>query len=317
MPRTIPKVVLAAKTKQGRKQQRAGIRLRDYTVTTRTKERYEKAVGKILPFLEQHPSLDDLDGIVSDFIELQWGLGEAVNDIADCLSGLHFYWPHVKGLLRQSWRLFRSWRRIESPQRAPPLTCWLVKAIVSRAVEKGAVAFATLIALGFNCLLRTGEILALQFQDFEFNLECGVVTLRSSKSGLRTGTEEAVSIRDPLVLNLLHTLSVTECHSPGQKLWPHSGQYFRSTLEKYLTFFRVSHLKFKPYSLRRGGTTYMLQCGISLDFILLRGRWRSLGVARLYLEDGLAQIPMLRIDSKDRQRIDFYENQCPATAFRP
>lgn len=61
----------------------------------------------------------------------------------------------------------------------------------------------------------------------------------------------------------------------------------------------------------------MLQQGIPLDLILLRGRWRSLGVARLYLEDGLAQIPLLRIDSLDRQRIDFYEKQCPITAFQP
>lgn len=87
------------------------------------------------------------------------------------------------------------------------------------------------------CLLRTGEILALQFQDFEFNKDCGVVTLRSSKSGLRTGTEEAVSIRDSLVLNLLQTLWDTELRFRGQKLWPHSGQHFRTTLDRYLQFF--------------------------------------------------------------------------------
>ena len=248
MPRTIPKVVLAAKTKQGRKQQRAGIRLRDYTVTTRTKERYEKAVGKILPFLEQHPSLDDLDGIVSDFIELQWGLGEAVNDIADCLSGLHFYWPDLKGILRQSWRMFRAWRRVESPQRAPPLTLILVKAVVARAVEIGEIAFATLFSLGFHCMLRTGELMEIQYKDLELSSSVGVLTLMSSKSGLRTGTEEAVSIRDPLVLNLLHTLIGLEQHSRGQKLWAYSPQHFRNRFRSYMQFFRIAHLKMKPYS---------------------------------------------------------------------
>eukprot|EP00435_Cladocopium_sp_Y103_P064005 s38_g25.t1 len=207
MPRTIPRVVLAAKTKQGRKDQRKGIRLRDFTVTNRTRERYERAVGKILPFLEAQPDLQDLDGIVGDYIELEWARGEAVNDIADCLSGLHFFWPQIKGLLRQSWRLFRSWRLVEAPQRAPPLTVWLAKAVVARALECDQLAFATLFALGFNCLLRTGELLALQFKDFEISRECGVVSLFSSKSGLRTGTEEAVSIRDPLVLDLIRTLA--------------------------------------------------------------------------------------------------------------
>ena len=90
MPRTIPRVVLAARTRAGRKQQRAGVRLRDFTVTAKTKSRYEVAVGRILPFLESHDSLHDLDGVVCDWIELEWSKGEAVNSIADCLSGLHF-----------------------------------------------------------------------------------------------------------------------------------------------------------------------------------------------------------------------------------
>lgn len=56
---------------------------------------------------------------------MEWARGAAVNDIADTLSGLHFFMPELKdlkGRLRQSWRMFRSWRRVESPQRAPPLT---------------------------------------------------------------------------------------------------------------------------------------------------------------------------------------------------
>ena len=83
MPRTIPKSVLAAKTRSGRRQQRKGIRLRDFTVTAKTKLRYEIAVSKILPFLEEQPNLQDIDGVVSDWIELEWSRGEAVNAIAD------------------------------------------------------------------------------------------------------------------------------------------------------------------------------------------------------------------------------------------
>ena len=73
----------------------------------------------------------------------------------------------------------------------------------------------------------------------------------------------------------------------------------------------------KPYSLRRGGATFLLQEGTPIDVILLRGRWRSLGVARLYLEDGLAQVPQLRVPDNDKLRLQKYAEQCPATAFRP
>lgn len=55
-------------------------------------------MGKVFPHLEAQPSLEDLDAVVSDYIELQWCLGEAVNDIADCLSGLHFFLASDKGV---------------------------------------------------------------------------------------------------------------------------------------------------------------------------------------------------------------------------
>ena len=99
-------------------------------------------------------------------MELQWSRGEAVGYIADVLSGLHFSMPELRGTLRHSWRLFRQWRRVEAPQRAPPLTVWIVKAVIARALEIDQLAFAALFAVGYHCLLRTGELLALQFQGF-------------------------------------------------------------------------------------------------------------------------------------------------------
>lgn len=169
MPRHLPRVVLAARTREGRQQQRKGIRLRDFTITSKTRLRYESAVGRILPFLESQESLQDMDGIVGDFMELQWSRGESVGWIADVLSGLHFFWPELRGMLRQSWRLFRQWRRVEAPQRAPPLTLLIVQAVVARAVERADLTFAALFALGFHCLLRTGELLAVQYKDLELS----------------------------------------------------------------------------------------------------------------------------------------------------
>lgn len=317
MPRSAPRVLLAARTQKARKEQRKGIRLRDYTVTQKTKERYERAVGRLLPFLEAQPSLDDLDGVLCDYIELEWSRGESVGYIADTLSGMHFFWPQIKGSLRLAWKMFKSWRRIESPQKAPPLTVSIVKAVIGRSVELNDLAFGALFALAFHCMLRTGEFLALQYKDLELSDECGIVSLYSSKSGLRTGSEEAVSIRDPLVLNLLRTLAQVEKHSEGQRLWPYSAQSFRNRFEQYMRFFRIAHLRMKPYSLRRGGATFLLQEAVPLDVILLRGRWRSLGVARLYLQDGLAQLPQLRVAPVDKVKINRYSQMCPLTAFWP
>ena len=165
--------------------------------------------------------------------------------------------------------------------------------------------------------MRTGEILALRFCDFEFNLKCGVIKLGASKSGLRTGSQESVAIRDTTTLLLLDTLWATSFHFPGQRLWTASGQSFREQFKSYLRFFRVCHLDYKPYSLRRGGATFLLQQGMPLEAILLRGRWKSLSVGRLYLEDGLAQLPSLRIPPCDLLRIHKYADESCPTTFEP
>ena len=317
MVKRIPRVVLAARSQQERKRRRAGIRLRDFSIAPATKARYESAVGRLLPFLELQADLSNLDFILCDYIELQWTRGESLHFIADALSGLHFYWPELKGALRNAWRMFKCWRRIEAPHRAPPITPLLIRALIARAVKLEHIAFAALLAVGFHALLRTGELLNIQNCHFEISAECGILTLPETKTGQRTGSKEAVALRDSLTLQLLHTWRVMHSPSPGQKIWPYSAQRFREQFYRYLRYFRLAHLEFKPYSLRRGGATYLMQQGVPLDTILLRGRWHSLAVARLYLQDGMALLPSLRIPPTDLPRVMEYAGETPSTAFRP
>eukprot|EP00435_Cladocopium_sp_Y103_P028366 s1320_g7.t1 len=229
-------------------------------------------------------SLRDLDSVVAEWVEYQWARGAPLALISDCLCGLHFFWPEWRGLLRESWRLFKSWRRIEVPTRAPPLTVVLARAFVARAVHLNRLRLAALIAVGFHALLRTGELLELRFCDLEFSEECGVVSLKASKSGLRTGSQEAVALRDPLCLQILDVLFSTTAHHPGDKLWPHSGQAFRLAFKRLVTFFHAETFLFKPYSLRRGGTfaedstasAEALWCGATGGWLQLPKRTRQL-----------------------------------------
>lgn len=307
-----PRILLAGRTQAERRRLRAGIRLRDYSITAKTRARYTAAVSKLLPFLETQPDLSDLDRVISEWVEREWVLGQPLCHIADALSGLHHFWPEIKGHIREAWRLFKSWRRIETPARAPPLTRDIVRAFVGKAVLSDELAFATLVALGFHGLLRTGELLALEYRDIEINSTCGIASLRQTKSGQRTS-----SLRDSLTIQLLLTMLAAHPTSRYQKLWPHSGQHFREVFRKYCSFFRVAHLLFKPYSLRRGGATWLLQAGVAMEAIMIRGRWKSLQVGRLYLTDALALLPSLRIPDPDRSRLLRFAAQTPCTAFQP
>lgn len=246
MARKQPRILLAARTQRERRQRRAGIRLRDFSVTKKTKERYENAVGRLLPFLEAQDDLTHLDFILCDYIELQWAKGESLYFIADGLSGLHFFWPELRGLLRNAWRMFKCWRKIEAPARAAPLTVLLARAIVSRAVQLQDIPFACMVALGFHALLRTGELLSIQWKDFEISSICGILSLPKSKSGLRSGAKEAIALRDHLTLQLLDTWKVVYAPCLGDKLWAHSPQRFRDKFKQYLEFFKVSQFEFNP-----------------------------------------------------------------------
>jgi hypothetical protein len=54
---------------------------------------------------------------------------------------------------------------------------------------------------------------------------------------------------------------------------------------------------FRPYSLRRGGATAVFQQTKSMEAALLRGRWESTRVARLYISDALSYIPSIKMST--------------------
>ena len=147
---------------------------------------------------------------------------------------------------------------------------------MAKAVAANQLAFATVIALGFHGLLPTGELMALRFKHLQFNAQCGVISLPCSKAGQRSGSQEAIAVRDALTLQLLDTLVSVQKPAPGDPVWPKTSQLFRQEFRRMCVFFGFISQQFKPYSLCRGGATFLLQAGMPLESILLRGRWKSL-----------------------------------------
>ena len=53
---------------------------------------------------------------------------------------------------------------------------------------------------------------------------------------------------------------------------------------------KLNDLHLRPYSLRRGGATFWFNQHGSFDKLLVQGRWAAARTARVYLNDGLAQL---------------------------
>ena len=189
-------------------------------------------------------------------------------------------------------KLYKNWRRIEIPTRAPPISALIIQSFVAYLLEEEQIAAAFLVGLGFHAYLRTGELLSLQFRDLQLGSSTGIVTIRGGKSGLRHNIDEAVALYDGFIIQLGHLVRLLPHHKyPTSLVWPYSPAHFRKTFNQCVKFFDLERLDYKPYSLRRGGAThdYMLK-GI-LEPILLRGRWHSLAVARLYWKMALLNYP--------------------------
>ncbi len=291
-----------------RRKIRKGLQLADIGITKQTQERYYEAVRKLLPAIERAQSFDALDEFIGNWIQKKFSQGEPLNNVADALSGIHYFVPASKKKLPQSWRLFGVWRKYEVPSRAPPITADLVLSFAGKCLLQLDVSLAALLLLGFHCCLRTGEILNIAADDLLFNNETGILHLRKSKGGVRHNTKESVTIECPIVREVaLQTIAIQrKKHSMHVPLWPHSGQAFRGAFYRLCKQFDVLHLNFRGYSLRRGGATAFFLSSKSMERTLVRGRWASSGVARIYLCDALAQLPKLKGSPKTTAMVKQY-----------
>ena len=314
IPRMRPRgrpMIARKRTKEERQRARRGISLRGLGISYRTEQRYMSAVSKVLPLVEAAERTEDVDQLVEDWIEAEWIRGTPLGTIGDALSGLHFFVPSLKGWLRGSWKLFKTWRRVEVPQRAPPMPLAVCRALVGLYVELDQVSMAVLVALGYHAYMRTGELLKLQNQDVQYQGHQGVVTIRASKAGIRFNIDEAVSLYDSTVLRLWEIHSAIH-REPTALVWTSGAKAFRDLFHQGLHCLHLEASKFQPYSLRRGGATQHYAAKRSLDGILLRGRWRSMAVARLYLQDGLANLHQLHFSNAARIAVLRYSTGFPA-----
>ena len=291
-----------------RRRRRAGIPLAEAGITLKTRLRYFAGLQRILEFVRLALSWADLDDRIAAWIERQWELGESIGIISDSLCGLTFYLPAARHQVPECWRLFRTWRKAEIPNRAPPITAEVLWGFTGFCLSHNWLRTACILATAFHCMLRTGEAMHIAPRDFLLRRGHGILKLHQTKTG--RSWEEYIRIEDARVLTILTSLLPLLGHDhPDKPLWRGSPQLFRSTLQHIIAHFQVEHLQLRGYSLRRGGATDDFERYGSLERTLQRGRWQS-SRARLYLADGAARLTHLRLNAVQLARIRQYAALC-------
>ena len=258
-------------------------------VGERAHKRYKKAVVAFIWWCwwTQLPlalDYETLDNQAAFYLEHLYSEGESRNAAGDTLSGIQFFLRR-KRILSGAWEIYKSWLKAEGPYQVPPMPALVLQALFGVAWASGDVGFVAVCALAFHCMLRTTEFLSACGTSVSLDSSNkGLVNLGKSKSGKRKGHNEFVAIEDPLVGFLV---KLALAGSVSGRVFDGCPATFRARLDSYLASLGVSSLQFKPYSFRRGGATFDFQRFNSLDRTILRGRWESLRVARIYINEGL------------------------------
>ena len=273
--------------------------LKDLAVQPKTRERYSGALQRFFAFLTREglslpKARDAMDGLVSDYIEHLWETGEGRAEASNVLAALQDADAKLRGCLPASWRLLRTWNANEIPDRAPPMSESVLQAMVGWSILHEHYDFALSLLVGFHGLLRTGELLGLQA--WQINItepnRPAVLSLGLTKSGKRQGAAESVTIHERSVLQWLRLWKRASSPHDFLTTKPHA---WRALFSECLDQLKLSSWHFRPYSLRRGGATFLFtKCG-SLDRVLLAGRWTAVKTAKIYLNSGLAMLSDLQI----------------------
>ena len=289
-----------SQTKEGRKHVRKTLgTLKSLTVQPKTKQRYDAGLQQFFDYLRKEgiqlpKRRDSMDPLVSDYLEFLWSEGEGRATASNFLAALQDFDPKLKGCLPGAWRLMKTWGAHQLPNRAPPMTETVLHAMVGWAVTHEHFSFAISLLVGFHALLRTGELLALQaWQIHMVNaVTPAVINLGLTKSGKRQGAAESVTISEKSVLKALWEWKLKASKHTFLTAKPHA---WRTLFSDCLSKLKLTRWEFRPYSLRRGGATFLFTKTASLDQVLLMGRWTAVKTARIYLNSGLAMLAELQI----------------------
>lgn len=256
-------------------------------VTARTDAQYQRAVFRFLRWLADTGVIDDerfgfdsMDAVVAFYINFLWTRRHPRSWAVLTVYGLRHLFPQFAGELPTALRSLKGWLKVQpSRQRAvmsKEVACLL--AFVMKVVFRDECA-AVLTLLGFDCYLRCAELTHVRRRDLVRLRQDLYVRIPASKTGL----DQGVRVLDDRIAKLAWRLAKRK--KPDEFLFPSaSAARYRALFMRALDLLGLTECGYTPHSLRHGGATFDFHVrGMSVDDILLRGRWRAVASARHYV----------------------------------
>eukprot|EP00438_Fugacium_kawagutii_P014985 Skav210163 [mRNA] locus=scaffold5301:41969:42745:- [translate_table: standard] len=227
-----------------------------------------------------------LDLHVSEYVNHLFQEGDSISHAGWLLSGLKRFLPRLKKELATSQQYFANWQRDHLPLRAVPMPWTVLKVLASLAWRASQFDISLCLLLGFGFYLRTMEMLKLRIEDIAIRGSCVYVALRDTKTS-KNFTQSLV-VRNAHLANIV-TAGLRQL-PPAGPLWRYQPKKFRDSFKLLLEHVHLAHLNFSLYSIRRGGATHAYVVSRNIDDVAIRGRWKDIRTARIYLDDARASL---------------------------
>ena len=134
--------------------------------------------------------------------------------------------------------------------RAPPMPAEVVLALAWFFIRKGHLGGAVMLVIGFDCFLRTGEMLSLQFGDIVLGSDDrGIIKLEHTKTGQRHAAFEASALNDPACGRLYRAMLASlpgPIHRDHYIFLPKAGQFYKM-FNDGLRWLQLDGYGFKPF----------------------------------------------------------------------
>ena len=166
-----------------------------------------------------------MDELLADYFQsiFDENEGKGKQKAKDTLYGVQLFLPHARGKMIVSSAIAARWSKSTPVVSYPPLTWELTVLIAVQMTRHRRADLAAL--LGFDCLLRVGELMRIRARDVAFpadarmGAEYRVTTLAIPVA--KTGKNQSVVVRDPDVIALLRGAVKTAGKARSAPLFAH------------------------------------------------------------------------------------------------
>ena len=240
--------------------------------------------------------------------------GKAYNSFAETINAVAGARPQIKKQLTQAWDYAFSWVADEPFGHHPAMPAGILIALMSLSLLWGWPKVAAAFGLAWAGVLRIGEVLQATRSDLVLpgdavaGTDFAMLKIREPKTRGRHAKHQAARI-DPA--DVIQVLELAYKNLAGSDLlWPQSSATLRKRLNDLLralklpTEMRGEVRPFDLSSFRPGGASWLLMSTESSELVRRRGRWHSIRVMEIYLQEIQYVTFLERLPKESREMVE-------------